>query len=315
MKYFILLLSLFITLSIANEAYSATCSSTSRTNYSTGQTLTSSALNADFNQLVSKVNSLDGGCVTDGTLEASALSATDFTTVTNGIHQGCALAYVDGNTVQVGKCILSVNGSFVKTTTTNNVTWGCSGCSSEVISTTYYVYAKSGSSGTTLNLLISTAAPGVDGYDGSSNKVIGKFFNNASSAIDQYSLYSWLTSGFSTTNGVVSSNSDGTQVDSIFFLYGDLAGSGVCASNPCDDVSQIGNNLTSVARTSTGTYTITFKKKYSKVFCVANPAPASNGAYAEPVHGSNTNTVTMYTFKVVDETTVDTYGTVNCKGY
>jgi hypothetical protein len=298
MKYFILLLSLFITLSITNEAYSATCSSTSRTNYSTGQTLTSSALNADFNQLVSKVNSLDGGCVTDGTLEASALSAADFATVTNGIHQGCALAYVDGNTVQVGKCILSVNGSFVKTTTTNNVTWGCSGCSSEVVSTAYYVYAKSGSSGTTLNLLISTTAPGVDGYDGSSNKVIGKFFNNASSAIASTSLFSWNGNGYHQPQRV-----------SFSFTYSD--GAATPCSGACSTVTQGGDNLVTSVTESSGNYTVVLRSALTSIFCNGN---ADN---AKMVNEFELPTSTTLTFNVFNYTgsAAQSYGTINCQGY
>ncbi len=293
MKYFILLLSLFITLSITNEAYSATCSSTSRTNYTTGQTLTSTALNADFNQLVSKVNSLDGGCVTDGTLEASALSAADFATVTNGIHQGCALAYVDGNTVQVGKCILSVNGTFVKTTATTNVTWGCSGCSSEVVSTTYYVYARSGSTGTTLNLLISTTTPGSDGYDVGGNKFLGRFYNNSSGAIDIQSVNTWVSAGYSASDGLNQTPGATSSIDTFAFHYEGSPGN--CSTGNCV-LTQIGSVVTSMAWQSTGSYLVTLNRTYSSIVC-SGAASGATGSLDLVMTGGNDgdNTIDIFT--------------------
>jgi hypothetical protein len=237
------------------EAYSATCSTTTRTNYSAGQVLTSSALNADFNQIVSKVNSLDGGCVTDGTLEASALNASDFATVTNGIHEGCPLVYVDANTVGVGKCILSVNGNFVKTTTQTNVTWGCSGCASELSSNLYYVYAKTGSTGTSLNLLISSTAPGADGYDGSLNKIIGRFFNNSSNNINQYSLASWVVNTF---------NQPAKKQFS--FSYGD-AYRNACETSPCAYLEQSGHYVSSVTFSVQGLYEANLSESFTNLRC------------------------------------------------
>lgn len=188
---------LFIALCIWSlNSFAGTCTNTTRTNYVTNQVLTSSALNADFNQLVAKTNSLDGGCVTDGTLELAAINSSEWSAPLNGIHQGCKVSYSNSNTLSIGKCIASVNGLFVKTTASNNVTWGCSGCSSETATTTYYIFIKTGSTGTTLNGLISTVAPNEDGYDNSGNKVIARFYNNASSDIDQYSIDQWNTNRF-----------------------------------------------------------------------------------------------------------------------
>ena len=148
---------IFITFAIFSfNLLAANCTQTTRSNYNALQVLKASDLNADFNQLVNKANAMDGGCISDGTLEATALNSTEFATVTNGIHQGCPLIFVDENTIGVGKCILSVNGNLVKTTVQNNVTWGCAGCSAETDSAQYYVYAKANSLATSLNLLIST---------------------------------------------------------------------------------------------------------------------------------------------------------------
>lgn len=189
---------------LSSTAFAATCTSTTRNNYTTNQVLTSSALNADFNQLVTKANAFDGGCITDDTLEATAVDSS-WDTLFKAVHQGCKVSYSDSNTISVGKCLAAVNGNLVATTGANTATWACSGCSSEVASTTYYVYAKTGSTGTTLNLLISTTAPNEDGYDNSGNKVLGRFYNDASSNIDQYSIDQWTTNRFAPqTTGWVS---------------------------------------------------------------------------------------------------------------
>ena len=187
MKY-ILLFFAFV-----NIAKAGTCTSTTRSNYSSNQVLTSSALNADFNQLVTKLNAFDGGCITDGTLEQTALNASDFSALYYGIQQGCALSYSDTNTISIDRCIASVNGALLKTATATTVTWGCSSCSAEVASTSYYVYIKTGSTGSTLTPLISTTAPNGDGYDNSGNKVLGSFYNNGSSNIDSNRIYQWRT--------------------------------------------------------------------------------------------------------------------------
>jgi hypothetical protein len=139
---------------------------------------------------------MDGGCVTDNTLELDALNTTDFAPLLNGIHQGCKVSWSDANTLSVSKCIATINGENLRTTIATTVTWGCTSCSAEVVSTQYYLYAKTGSTGTTLNLLISTTAPNEDGYDNSGNRILGKFYNNYLSNIDAYSIDQWSVNDF-----------------------------------------------------------------------------------------------------------------------
>jgi microcystin-dependent protein len=187
MKFFI---SLAILLA-SSLGFASTCTTYSRSNYSANQILTASALNADFNNLTSRTNAFDGGCVTDGSLEAGALNATDYAVVLSGIQQGCLVSYTDSNTLSISRCMASVNGRFVKTTAATPATWGCSGCSSEVSATVYYLYIKTGSTGTTLTPFISTIAPNADGYDASGNKALAKFYNDGSSNIDRNYLFMW----------------------------------------------------------------------------------------------------------------------------
>lgn len=295
------------------NAFGATCTTTTRTNYSSGQTLTSTALNADFNQLVTKANAFDGGCVTDGTLEASALNSTDFAAVTNGIHQGCALAYSDANTISVGKCILGVNGNFVKTTAASTVAWGCSGCDAEATSTQYYVYAKTGSEDTTLNLKISTTTPGVDGYDADSNKILGRFYNNSSSAIDQYSIESWSGNGYLNTNARASVTGATRAVDVFSFSYG-ADSLNPCTTGTCAITQSIGTNVTSVEWSSTGSYTVNLARTYEVIMCTGAfkiTGPAIGLMRPFPDSGNSFSLTTVNSSNVL----ADTWGVVNCIAY
>lgn len=298
------------------NASAATCTTTSRTNYSTGQVLTSSALNADFNQLVTKSNAFDGGCITDGTLEASALNSTDFGAVTNGTAQGCALTYVDANTIGIGKCMLGVNGSFVKTATQANVTWGCSGCSSEATAAQYYLYAKTGSSGTTLTGLISTTAPGADGYDVSGNKILGKFYNNASSDITRQSIIGYNGYGFgdSSSSMAVYGSNIGGKVFSVAY-YG-ANRTTACSSNPCTYSDVLGTGVvSSVGRSSGGSYTLNlnFAVNRNRTSCWVSSSQSIWGVtlatYSTEASAFGT---TIDFFTATTTVLADSYGVITC---
>lgn len=191
---------LLLTFLFSIKAFSATCTSPSYSNYTFGQVLSSSSLNTNFNNLFNFASAIDGGCVSDGTLEFSAVNTTDWAVALNAPQLGCSVSYTSANTATISKCIAAVNGAFVKTTVTTAATFGCSNCSADSASTTYYVYIANGSSGTTLTPLILTTAPNADGYDSSGNKVLARFYNNASSAIDQYSIDQWHVNSFIPSN-------------------------------------------------------------------------------------------------------------------
>ena len=192
---------LFFILSLLTmTATAGTCSSISRTNFSSNQILTSTALNTQFNDVYGAANDLDGGCITDGTIEASALNSSEFAAANNGIYQGCKISKSDSNTISVDRCIMTIGGNQIKTTSATTVTWGCGSCSSESASTTFYVYALTTSDGATMNLLISTSAPNGDGFDGSGNKVIGRFYNDSSQDIAGL-LFQWESYDFKAIQG------------------------------------------------------------------------------------------------------------------
>lgn len=281
---------IFITFAIFSfNLLAANCTQTTRSNYNALQVLKASDLNADFNQLVSKSNAMDGGCISDGTLETAALNSTEFATVTNGIHQGCPLIFVDENTIGVGKCILSVNGNLVKTTVQNNVTWGCAGCSAESASTQYYIYAKANSLTTTLNLLISTTAPGTDGYDGAGNKVLGKFFNNYDNKMEGSEVLSWANNFYAPTSKVMTI--PGSTIGVSFFSFVFNQGGGACTSGVCTTTNLFGDTVLSVTRTGTGTYDADLKYNYDVIFC--SITYSKGGSYSAGYADGNTPGVDM----------------------
>ena len=292
---------------IISTSHAATCSETTRPNYSAGQVLTSSALNADFNQLVAKSNAIPGGCITDSTITSTAFDSS-LDAVKNGIMQGCAFNYVDSNTVQVDKCIISLNGKFVKTTAATNVTWGCSSCASEVVSTQYWVYASITSSGSTLNLLISNTSPDAAGFDGSGNKVIGKFYNDSSSNIDPKKLYKWDVDRFISV----------TAVDKFSFEYGGDSSGTICTTGTCY-LDQLESFVTLVTHFGTGAYDVSLVKSYSHLKCTVSPvssSPSTTPAYSTPIVAtSNVSFITYNGNTTLSPGTMDTWGTVYCEGY
>lgn len=186
-------MKLFIFLTLFSLNAFAVCDTViSRTNSSPNTVLTSTKYNLDLNTVYSRVNELPGDCVTAGTLPATALTESEFAPLFEGIKEGCFATRSDANTISIDKCIISVSGNLIKKTTATTVTWGCSGCSSEVSGTTYYVYATDA---TSLTLKISTTAPDAFGYNGA-ERALARFYNNASSDIDTYSVDQWIVSRF-----------------------------------------------------------------------------------------------------------------------
>ena len=173
------------------DARAVCASPISRTNSSANSVLTSTKYNLDLNTLYTQINELPGDCIEDNTITFDKLNTTSFATLLNGIQQGCKVTYSNASTVLIDKCIASVNGEFIRTTTTTSASFGCANCSSETSSTLYYLYIKNGSTGTTITPLILTSAPNNDGYDASNNKVLARFYNGSSSDIDQLSIDQW----------------------------------------------------------------------------------------------------------------------------
>lgn len=189
-----MLLALFAN-AFMQETEAATCSSISRSSFGANTILTSSELNSQFSTVYSAANDLDGGCVTDGTLEAAALNAADFQPLLNNVVSGCLISKSSASAISIGPCSMSINGKMVNKTGSTIVSMGCSGCSVEIADRAYYVYIKGDSSGSTINTLITYTAPDTLGYSGT-NKVVGRFYNDTGSDIDEYSTDQWAVNEF-----------------------------------------------------------------------------------------------------------------------
>lgn len=248
---------LFLFLALSSSVYAGTCTSISRTNSSALSVLTSTKYNNDLNTSYSALNAFDGGCVTSGTLEFDSLNTTQFSPVLKGVKEGCKVSYSNASTVSIGKCLAAVNGTYVYTTVATTASFGCTGCSAEVASTTYYVYIQTGSSATTLTPLILTTTPNEDGYDNSGNKILAKFYNNGSSNIDQYSIKQWKVNGFEAPNAI---NTPGVEnIKRCYAAYGGstatLTAPVVCSTGTCVEVYDSCSAFTPPAFSATGTYT------------------------------------------------------------
>jgi len=216
--YFLYPILLFFVVFGAKDVLAGTCTSISRTNNSANAVLTSTKYNLDLNTVYTAVNALDGGCVTDGTLEKAAVNTTDFSVPLNGIKEGCKVTYNNASSIDVDKCRIAVNGNWITTTGLTNVAFGCSGCSAETTNTAYYVYAKTGS---TLDLLISTTAPDSNGYSGTS-KVLGRFYNDPAGDIATDNIEQFVTNSLLPITQKVAivqdSRASGVQGDSLSSL-------------------------------------------------------------------------------------------------
>jgi len=193
----LLLIFLLIATQISSNVYAGTCTSDSFTSNSANSILTSTKYNSDHSTIYDRLaGAFDGGCITDGTVEDGGLNTTDFAVMFNAMKEGCEITKSDDSTVSINRCMLSVNGNFVKTTTATTVAMGCAtNCDAEAASTDYYVFAITGSTGTTLTLGLKTGAPNGDSYDGSGNRVLGIVTNDGSSNVSTPSIRQWKQGG------------------------------------------------------------------------------------------------------------------------
>ena len=258
---------------MADLVMAGTCTTISRTNVGPLSVLTSAIYNADLNATYTAVNNFDGGCTTTGTLELDALNTSDFEPLLKGIREGCKVGYSNASTVTISKCLASVNGNFVTTTASTSASFGCAGCSAEVATTSYYVYIQTGSTGSTLTPLILAGAPNDDGYDGAGNKVLGRFYNNTSSDIAQYSIDQWKVTGFGTDVVKSPGSSNGKPVTCSAYI----GSSGVVSR-------QLGGCIASVSAYSSGE-TVTFTSGYWAEAPYCQVTPAASGVDVAVITG------------------------------
>lgn len=167
-------------------------------NYTYGQSIGSTQLNADFNAAYDRLNSLDGGCTESGTIEPGALSA-DMAAVKDNARGSCNV-YWDGTNFKIDMCQMALGGEFINKTTATTFNFGlnCTSCSAQAQAEEYFIYALSTSSSGTLNIKISTTGPTTaNGYSNSGDRLIAKFWtlNNVGMAVDELSIEQYTAEG------------------------------------------------------------------------------------------------------------------------
>lgn len=182
---------------LSGEGYAATCATLERPNgnYTSGQVLTANHLNSDFNDIYNRINSLDGGCLEDSSLEPSSFNG-DMESLKTQFKGSCEV-YWDGSDFKIDSCQLAVNGNFVNKTTATTFDFGlnCTSCSAAAAGS-FYIYVVDGSSGGTLNMKISTTAPTYSsGYDNSGNRAIARFVYLTTYGVDKLSLEQYSQDG------------------------------------------------------------------------------------------------------------------------
>lgn len=267
---------LSVILMCLESSYAAECSAISRVNNSSNAVLTSSKYNTDHNTSYTALNAIIGSTCT---LPLASITQTDLDVWDNGIHQGCKVEYSNASTVTIDRCIMSLGGNRVKTTSSASVEMDCADCSAEISSTRYYVYIKSDSNGATLTGFFSTSSPNDDGFNGSGDKVIGRLYNQHSSDIDRYSIDQWWVNGFVpqvtgvqdygeiSITGTTTPPTFGSQVVKKHYWHRDgemlegvitwkqSTGGSDGAGDYVIDIAETSNDLFNINTTKTGTYT------------------------------------------------------------
>jgi hypothetical protein len=183
------LLILFI-ISFSMDLWAGTCSSISRTANAANSVLTSTKYNLDHSTSYGAINQADGGCLVSGSVEKDSLNTTDFQVLQSAPKTGCRVTYLNASSVNVGPCRIAIDNDYTVTATNSSVAFACSGCSAEVTSASYFVYATTASATSSLDLLISTAVPDSNGYSGTS-RVLGRFHNQGNGDISTSDVVSF----------------------------------------------------------------------------------------------------------------------------
>lgn len=105
------------------------------------------------------------------------------------------------------------------------------------------------------------------------------------------------------------------KVETFSFSYGTTNATTVCSASPCSYLDQIGNNVTSVTRSSTGLYTINFSKTFSKAKCIVSPVGQvvdnNGGQYTSC---TNCSTLPFRSTAPATGSAGDSYGNIHCQG-
>jgi hypothetical protein len=124
--------------------------------------------------------------------------------------------------------------------------------------------------------------------------------------------------GYARVPGASTSNTP--NVDNFAFSYGTTNATTVCSASPCSYLDQLGSgSVSSVTRTGTGAYTVTFSRTYSKIKCPGTIVArgAANLGFVENVGAAlSCSSCSSLSFTTLNTSTTpaDTFGTISCLG-
>ena len=120
--------------------------------------------------------------------------------------------------------------------------------------------------------------------------------------------------GIPTVPGITTSGT-GNLIDTFSFSFGTTNATTACTASPCSYLDQIGNVVTSVTRSTTGTYTANFSKTYAKLKC--SPVGSyGNGTGISIINGTRCENCSAFTFDIVNSAAAlaDRPATLVCQG-
>lgn len=89
-----------------------------------------------------------------------------------------------------------------------------------------------------------------------------------------------------------------------------------CSASPCSFISQNGNNVSNITRTTTGIYSLNFSKTFAKMICTFNGTNIAGNIVFPlvPLFCTNCNSLQVQTVNT-SKTAQDSNGTILCQGY
>lgn len=104
-----------------------------------------------------------------------------------------------------------------------------------------------------------------------------------------------------------------SRVETFSVSYGTTNATTVCSASPCSYLDQIGNAVTSITRSGTGTYSLNTSKTYSKLKCQVGYVPGASWGSQNVINCSNCNTQSFQTVTTAPAL-ADSFGTLICQG-
>ena len=112
--------------------------------------------------------------------------------------------------------------------------------------------------------------------------------------------------------GIVTTGASGTEVFSVSF--GTTNATTNCTASPCSYLDQIGTTVSSITRSTAGTYVLNLSKTFTKLKCTGSMGTTGNGATLDSMTGAATSALTFTVKSNTGGSLTDGFGTLICHG-